>query len=49
MGRAFTYNRNLEVLIMERKNLWKTYTEAERAELQAIAEDYKAFLSAGKT
>ena len=34
---------------MERKNLWKTYTEAERAELQAIAEDYKAFLSAGKT
>ncbi len=34
---------------MERENRWKTYTEAERAELNALCEDYKNFLTDCRT
>ncbi|MCD8329400.1 MAG: aminopeptidase [Lachnospiraceae bacterium] len=34
---------------MERKDAWLTYTEEQRKELNALSEDYKAFLDRGKT
>ena len=34
---------------MERKNAWLSYSEEERAQLNQVCEDYKAYLSAGKT
>lgn len=34
---------------MERKDVWLTYTEEQRKELNALSEDYKAFLDKGKT
>ncbi|MCD8125002.1 MAG: aminopeptidase [Lachnospiraceae bacterium] len=34
---------------MERKDVWLTYTEEQRKELNALSEEYKAFLDKGKT
>ena len=34
---------------MERKNAWLSYNEDDMHSLQALAEDYKAFLNNGKT
>ena len=34
---------------MDRKNVWKTYTPAQKAELDQVNERYKACLDAGKT
>lgn len=34
---------------MERKNVWKTYSSAQLAELDKVNEDYKTCLDAGKT
>ena len=34
---------------MERKNAWKSYTEADLAKLEAFSAAYRAFLDAGKT
>ena len=34
---------------MERKNAWLSYGEEERAELTALCEEYKAYLTGGKT
>ena len=34
---------------MERKNAWKSYTDADIAALEAFSADYRAFLDAGKT
>ena len=34
---------------MERKNAWLSYSEEERAKLNQVCDDYKAYLSIGKT
>ena len=34
---------------MERPNAWKTYTKTEEKKLNTFAEEYKAFINAGKT
>lgn len=34
---------------MERTNAWKRYTEKDIRKLEAVADDYRAFLNAGKT
>lgn len=39
----------MEDLNMSRENVWKTYTEEQCQELEALAKDYKAYLDAGKT
>ena len=34
---------------MERPNAWKTYNKTEMKKLEKFAEEYKAFIDAGKT
>lgn len=44
----YTY-REKEWIIMDRKNVWKTYSAAQLDELNKVNEDYKMCLDAGKT
>ena len=38
-----------EEIIMEHKNAWRTYSDEQVKELEALCGRYKAFLDAGKT
>ena len=38
-----------EVIDMERKNAWLSYTEADEKNLEKLAKDYRNFLDVAKT
>lgn len=41
--------RKVVLYIMERRNAWLSYEEADEKELEKLAKNYRTFLDAGKT
>ena len=48
-GRKNTDESRKAEQVMERRNAWLSYTEAEEKELEKVAKEYRNFLDVGKT
>ena len=47
--RILRIKRKVVLYIMERRNAWLSYEEADEKELEKLAKNYRTFLDAGKT